>query len=153
MMIDLSTNSITVVGIDVENTGSPIRQGPGGALYAVPIKLSATPSTTWSQLFPDNWDRPPEWSSRHRPGIARVIGDCIVLNGTTVEEVRDIHAKTLKLAVEATNEQATAIAQRQRMENEAAMKESAEHKAKLEEVAAEVNFDCREAVEHPAIAT
>lgn len=41
----------------------------------------------------------------HRPGIARVVGDQIVLDGTTVEEVRRYHLTTLKLAVKVTNEQ------------------------------------------------
>ena len=35
----------------------------------------------------------------HRPGIASVEGDEILLNGTTIEEVRDYHRKTLNLCI------------------------------------------------------
>jgi len=40
----------------------------------------------------------------HRPGIARVERDRIILDGTTIEEVERYHLKTLKLAVERANE-------------------------------------------------
>lgn len=68
--------------------------------------------------------------------------DCIdVLNGTTVEEVRDVHVKTLKLAVEATNEQVAVIAERERQARETAARQHAEHEANTREIAAEVRFD------------
>lgn len=137
-----SSDTIEIDCIDVDNAGSPRNDGtPGSGLYMVPIKLKQTPSPTWASLFPENWDHPREWSSRHRPGIARVLGDTIVLNGTTVEEVRDVHVKTLKLAVEATNEQAAAVAERERLAREAAARQHVEHEANLREVASEVRFD------------
>jgi hypothetical protein len=50
----------------------------------------------------------------HRPGIASVIGDKIVLNGTTIEEVRDYHIETLKLCVDiATKEEAKELETKQ----------------------------------------
>jgi hypothetical protein len=39
----------------------------------------------------------------HRPGIARVIGDRIVLDGTTIDEVERYHSATLQLAVDEAN--------------------------------------------------
>lgn len=36
----------------------------------------------------------------HRPGIASVVDDEILLNGTTIEEVREYHRETLKLCIE-----------------------------------------------------
>jgi len=39
----------------------------------------------------------------HRPGIASVEGDKVVLNGTTIEEVERYHKKTLKIAVDMAN--------------------------------------------------
>ena len=141
-MNSMSSDTIEIDRVDVDNAGSPRNDGtPGSGLYMVPIKLKQTPSPTWASLFPENWDHPREWSSRHRPGIAQVLGDTIVLNGTTVEEVRDVHVKTLKLAVEATNEQATAVAERERLVREAAARQQAEHEANLREVASEVRFD------------
>jgi hypothetical protein len=70
-----------------------------------------------------------------------VIGDTIVLAGTTVEEVRDVHVKTLKLAVAATNMQAAEVAERARLARAAAAKQEEEHKANVRGVASEVKFD------------
>jgi len=39
----------------------------------------------------------------HRPGIARVSGDKVYLDGTTIEEVQKYHRDTLVLALEETN--------------------------------------------------
>ena len=39
----------------------------------------------------------------HRPGIASVIGDRIILNGTTVEEIEKYHRDTLRVVVERVN--------------------------------------------------
>jgi hypothetical protein len=39
----------------------------------------------------------------HRPGIARVEGDRVILDGTTIEEVERYHLDTLKLAVSEAN--------------------------------------------------
>ncbi|PCF56803.1 hypothetical protein B5C08_01845 [Staphylococcus delphini] len=39
----------------------------------------------------------------HRPGIATVIQDKIVLNGTTIEEVKKYHRDTLIMCVEDSN--------------------------------------------------
>jgi hypothetical protein len=41
----------------------------------------------------------------HRPGIARIQGATITLNGTTIEEVERYHRDTLQLAVAETNKQ------------------------------------------------
>ena len=41
----------------------------------------------------------------HRPGIARVESDKIILDGTTIEEVKQYHRDTLILCVEKTNEE------------------------------------------------
>jgi len=137
-----SRDTVEIDCIDVNNAGNPRNDGtPGSGLYVVPIRLKQTPSPNWASLFPGNWDHPQEWSSRHRPGIAQVVGDTIVLNGTTVEEVRDVHVKTPKLAVEATNEQAAAVAERERVARDVAARQHAAHEANLREVASEVRFD------------
>lgn len=96
---------IEIVGVDTASVGAPRNDGTSGsALYLVPIKLSRTPPREWATALPDAWDRPPEFTTMHRPGIARVSGDCIILDGTTIEEVRDYHARTLALVVAELNE-------------------------------------------------
>jgi hypothetical protein len=39
----------------------------------------------------------------HRPGIAEVSGDRIILDGTTIDEAKHYHRNTLVLCVEETN--------------------------------------------------
>ncbi len=41
----------------------------------------------------------------HRGNIATINGDRIILDGTTIEEVRDYHLETLKLVIQETNKQ------------------------------------------------
>ena len=97
---------IKLVGIVTEALGTPRDDGsPGSALYEVPIQLSHTPSAPWANLFVQMWNHPPQFTSRHRPGICEIVGDHIILTRTTVEEVRDTHIHTLKSVLEAVNKQ------------------------------------------------
>lgn len=96
---------IKIVGVIAEDVGVPRNDGtPGSALYEVPFQLSRQPSNSWAEFFVDSWNRPREFTTMHRPGIARVERDRIILDGTTIEEVERFHLKTLKLAVERANE-------------------------------------------------
>jgi hypothetical protein len=95
---------LRIVEVDRDGITQPRNDGtPGSALYSVPLRLSRVPDQAWAELFVRTWDRPPSFTSMHRPGIARVVGDWVVLEGTTVEEVAQYHQRTLKLAVDATN--------------------------------------------------
>lgn len=97
--------TIRIVGIIVDEVTSPRNDGtPGCALYRVPFRLSRVPGPAWKKYFLETWNMPPKWSSMHRPGIASIFGDKIILDGTTIEEVRDVHRETLLLCVDAANE-------------------------------------------------
>lgn len=75
----------------------------GGALREVPFELSAHPDDDWERLFVQTWDRPDQFTSRHRPGIARVEGNRIVLDGVTMDEVAEVHRDMMIRVVDATN--------------------------------------------------
>lgn len=45
------------------------------------------------------------FATMHRGNIASVRGNRIILDGTTIEEVRDYHLKTLKLVIQEANKQ------------------------------------------------
>lgn len=95
---------IKILGIVEEEVGSPRNDGTRGcALYEVPFRFSRVPPDDWADLFVRTWDLPPRFTSMHRPGIAHVYGDRLVLNGTTIEEVQRYHLETLKLALTETN--------------------------------------------------
>lgn len=95
---------IKLEGIIIEEVTLPRNDDTSGsALYAVPFRLSDTPTATWVDLFVQSWNLPPRFTSMHRPGIARVEGNRIILDGTTIEEVKRYHLDTLKLAVSEAN--------------------------------------------------
>ena len=76
----------------------------------------------------------------HRPHIASVVGDEIILNGTTVEEVRDYHRETLILCVgEANRLEAEYLKEeRRRRANEEATR--AAYRKNVEDVAGTISF-------------
>lgn len=95
---------IRILGIITDEITVPKMYGTrGSALYRIPFRLSKTPSRLWCEFFLASWQSPPRFSTMHRFGIASVIGDKIILNGTTIEEVRDYHRETLLLCVDEAN--------------------------------------------------
>ena len=77
----------------------------------------------------------------HRPGIARVSGNKILLEGTTIEEVKDYHRDTLKLAVDATNQEYRARVGEAERKRRALEDEKARHRRNIDDVATEIPFD------------
>jgi len=136
------TGPITIEGVIVAEVGSPRNDGSrGAALYSVPLKLSRAPTARWVRFFVAAWDSPPRSTSRHRPGIASVVGDQIVLAGTTMEEIEQVHLTTLRLALDEANRQEsdgqaveTAEAQRQAEVDQA-------HAAEVRATAGRLRFD------------
>jgi len=132
---------ITIEGIVVDEVGEPMNDGSqGSALYEVPFKLSQQPDSVWSELLIKNWDHPPKWTTRHRPGIASVKADRIILGRTTIEEVRDVHRDTLILAVEETNNQKAKIRRKNEEAAEKELEQREQHLKKVEDVAQEIDF-------------
>jgi len=96
--------TLKIIGIIADQVSAPRDDGtPGSALYRVPFRLSYVPSQFWAEAFVQAWNMPPQFTSMHRPGIARVIGNTIVLDGTTLEEVEKYHRDTLRLCVNEAN--------------------------------------------------
>jgi hypothetical protein len=84
---------------------------------------------------------PPQFSSMHRPGIARVIGNAIVLDGTTLEGVEKYHRDTLRLCVnEANKAEELHVKERERRANEAIRQEVA-RRQEVVGAASRIRFD------------
>lgn len=94
---------IKIKGVVDEVTEPTLDGTSGSALYKIPFKLNKKPSYIWEQIFLNEWEMPPRFTSMHRPGIASVIGDKIILDGTTIDEVKEYHRDTLALCVEEAN--------------------------------------------------
>lgn len=133
---------LRILGIIADEVGEPRNDGTrGSALYAVPFRLSRSASGDWAGVFEQVWNRPPRFTSMHRPGIARVSGDRIILDGTTIEEVEQYHRDTLLLCVREANriieEHELKI---QRAENEQQLR-SAEHRSRVRDLSDRIRFD------------
>jgi hypothetical protein len=135
-------NPIKIKDIVLDEIGTPRNDGTrGSALYRVPFQLSRRPSATWAEHFVRTWDSPPSFSTMHRPRIARVEGDRVILDGTTVEEVEKYHRDTLKAVVEKVNRDVAEDEARQRRAEEERAKQLREHEQSARDAAKRITFD------------
>lgn len=133
---------IRILGVAVDQVSMPRLDGSrGSALYRVPFTLSRRPPAEWAQLFPPNWDHPERWDSMHRPGIARVEGATIVLDGTHLEEVQRHHRDTLKLVLQATNRQFRELMERRLSQQREQAEREEQHRRDVEWRAKDITFD------------
>ena len=138
----VDTSPIKITGIIFDQIGQPTNDGThGSALYSVPLQLSRRPSDDWARLFVQTWDRPPRFSTMHRPGIARVVGDRVILQHTTVDEIEKFHRDTLKLVLDHVNMAiAEHEAKKQKLEEKRAQ-EQRDHDEAVREAAKRITFD------------
>ncbi len=132
---------IKLVEIITEKITEPTGEGRGGALYAIPIKLSGPVPSQWAAYFAYAWDHPGKFTSMHRPGIARVVGNTIILDGTTMQELEEVHLPTLKGAVAVANKQYREYLEQKERGAKEAEKKSAAHRQEVEEMAKRIKFD------------
>ena len=133
---------IRITRVIVEEVTEPRNDGTrGSALYTVPFQLSGRPPRGWDSLFVEHWNRPRRYTTMHRPGIARVSGSKILLEGTTIEEVRDYHRETLSLAVDTANQEYRARVAEAEGKRQAEEDETARHRRNVDDIATEISFD------------
>jgi hypothetical protein len=133
---------IKIIGIIADQVSAPRNDGtPGSALYRVPFRLSRNPSQYWAEAFVKAWNMPPQFTSMHRPGIARVMANTIVLDGTTLEEVEKYHRDTLRLCVnEANRDEEFHLKDRERRASEA-IRQEAKRREQVADAVSRIRFD------------
>ncbi|HXN58729.1 MAG TPA: toll/interleukin-1 receptor domain-containing protein [Candidatus Angelobacter sp.] len=133
---------IRLVRIIADEVSAPRFDGTAGsALYRIPFELSRRPSARWSERFIEAWNHPPRFTTMHRPGIASVVDDRIILDSTSLEEVRQYHRDTLMLAVDIANKQFAAETDSE-IEAEARRSERLrQHQEEVLRAATEITFD------------
>lgn len=133
---------IKIMGIITNEVTVPRMDGTrGSALYKIPFKLSKTPSSLWKELFLQSWEFPPHFTAMHRPSIARVSGDKIILDGTTIDEVKNYHRDTLLLCVDEANKKEREINKRKnRIEREKQIRVQ-EHYQSIEDISKDIKWD------------
>lgn len=133
---------IEITGVIVDEVGSPRNDGTRGcALYRVPFRLSAHPPSEWAQMFVQSWNNPSRFTTMHRPGIASVEGDKAILDGTTVDEVEQVHRETLVLATQEANRLYVELLQKRLLQQERERKRAEEHRRSVEDAAKRIRFD------------
>lgn len=133
---------LDIIGVITEDVGQPRNDGsPGSGLYRVPIRLSRSVNSDEARYLVQLWDNPPSFSMMHRAGIAEVIGDRFTLDGTTVGEVRDYHAKTLRLIVDRLNIDMSAHLAKQAEAQAREEAAEAEHRRQVAEIADDIRFE------------
>lgn len=139
--ISIEGEDIKIIGIISNEVTLPRNDGTrGSALYSIPFRLSSKPTRIWSELFLRNWDSPPSFTSMHRPGIARVASDKIILDGTTIEEVKQYHRDTLILCVEKTNEEEKQIRKREEQLKRKKQEERENHYRNIDDISKDIKF-------------
>jgi hypothetical protein len=133
---------LKIIGIIADQVSAPRNDGtPGSALYRVPFRLSYKPSQFWAEAFVKAWNMPPQFTSMHRPGIARIIGNTIVLDGTTLDEVEKYHRDTLRLCVDEANKgEELHMKEKERRGNEA-IRQEVERRKQVSDAASRIRFD------------
>ncbi|WP_055078442.1 toll/interleukin-1 receptor domain-containing protein [Lagierella massiliensis] len=139
--ITIEVEDIKIVGIITNEVTLPKNDGTrGSALYRIPFRLSSKPTSTWSELFLKNWNYPPSFTSMHRPEIDRVESDKIILDGTTIEEVKQYHRDTLILCVEKTNEEEKQYRRREEQLKRKKQEEIENHYRNIEDISKDLKF-------------
>jgi len=133
---------IRIIGVDEAGVTRPRNDGTrGSGLYKVPLRLNRRPSATWGRLLPAVWDHPPEFTTMHRPGIASVAGDRIILDGTTMEEVERYHAATLHKVIPEVNRLVAEEEATERRKSERAEAERRVHDESVRDASKRITFD------------
>lgn len=132
---------VKILGIISDEVTVPKMDGTrGSALYKIPFRLSKLPSRLWVQLFLATWQSPPRFTTMHRFGIASVLGDKIILDGTTIEEVRDYHRDTLLLCVDEANKKEIAILREEKIQQEREEARKNQHYANVNNTINDIKF-------------
>jgi hypothetical protein len=133
---------IQITGIIADQVGTPRNDNiVGSALYKIPFRLTQQPPHEWAEMFVENWDHPPQFTPMHRPGIASVNVDTVVLDGTTIEEVKDYHRDTLVLVIQETNRQYKEFIERKQQAMEREQQQLRMHKQKIDDISKQIKFN------------
>ena len=76
----------------------------------------------------------------HRPGVCKVVGDTVVLDGTTIEELEGTHLETLRLVLERANATVGQSERQQRIREERERTDREEHQEKVRDAARKLRF-------------
>ena len=137
----MENEDLSMIEVVADEVGSPRNDNTAGsALYPVPIRLNRAASANEAQLLRGIWDHPPQFSTMHRPGILRVAGERIILDGTTIEEVERYHAATLRLVLAEVNTRITEQGVKKKAQVQSNAEQEEAHRANVADVARRIDL-------------
>jgi hypothetical protein len=107
----------------------------------LPFRLSRPPSPQWARHFVPTWENPPRSATQHRAKLARVEGDRIIVDGTTVEEVARFHRDTLKIVLAKVNDDIAEMERRSRRLAEDEAERQRQRRQAVLDAAKHITFD------------
>ena len=129
---------VRLVRVVTNEVGFPGENADGSrGVYTVVFQLSHEPSARWGDYFVHFWDRPQVSYAhgKHRPGMASVVANRLMLEETTIDEVEGFHLPVLKAALRMANDaEARAVVEDHRRAERRRLQE-AEHRRHVAEVA------------------
>ena len=141
---DGSFEPIKLARVLTNEVGFPGESQDGSRnVYSVVFQLSEEPSARWGDYLVHFWDRPqvPYSHGHHRPGMTSVVGNKVILEETTIDEVEGFHLPVLKAAVRMANDaEARSVVEDQRRAERRRLEE-AEHRRHVSEVAKRLPLD------------
>ncbi len=138
----VESGPVKINTILLNEIGTPRWDGTAGSsLYTVPFQLSRPPSLDWQRHFIETWNHPPSYSTRHRPHTARIVGDRLILEETTVDEIENYHQDTLKAVLDKVNTDIAGLEARQWREQEKRDEQLRQHWQSVAEAAKRIRFD------------
>lgn len=109
-------------------------------LYSVPIRLSRRATDHEADLITKAWNELPEEASHGSKTAVSVAGDVIGLDRTTIDEVKHVHAATLRQILQDTERRVAELRARVQRERIAAEQAAQEHRWHVAEVASSITF-------------
>lgn len=139
---DVEDNTpIKIIKILIDEVTTPkMDDTRGSALYKIPFQLSRKPSKVWIDVFIQTWNYPPHFTTMHRPRIAMIDEDRLILNGTTIEEVQKYHNDTLKLCIDKANEKEQEFLNETKKQKILEEQRKNQHLANITKIADEIQF-------------
>jgi hypothetical protein len=95
----------------------------------------------WAKHFVDTWNQPPRFTTMHRPGIASVFRDSIILEGTTLEELERYHVETLRHVLAKVNADVAAHERQEPVRAEREAEARRQHDESVREIVGRLRFD------------
>lgn len=128
---------LRILGVIEQDVTTPRRDGLMTIHeYDVPLRLSREPTKAEASHITEMWTNPQVNRNLHRAVRAKMDGDRLVLTRTTIEEIRDLHAETLRAILTSTNLRTAEEQRRQAIEADSLAK----HQAHVAAIAKDIDF-------------